>query len=142
MRPGNHQAGVGIDNARLFQEAQRRATTERAIIALLQELRAQGRTVVCVHHDLQTVAEYFDWVALLNVRLVASGDFKTAFTLENLKKTYGGVMTASLCIFAFGFTRKWTRLIAYLCLAFIAVYLAHGAMETLGSRSKPRGGKA
>ncbi len=49
------------------------ATTERAIIVLLRELRAAGKTVVVVHHDLQTVPEYFDWVTLLNVRRIASG---------------------------------------------------------------------
>ena len=49
------------------------ATTERAIVALLQELRAEGKTVVVVHHDLQTVPDYFDWVTLLNVRKIASG---------------------------------------------------------------------
>ena len=66
------------------------ATTERAIVGLLQELRAAGRTVVCVHHDLQTVPEYFDWVTLLNVRRVASGPVSEVFTEENLRQTYGG----------------------------------------------------
>src|SRR5688500_13498801 len=66
------------------------ATTERAIVALLQTLRAEGRTVVVVHHDLQTAPEYFDNVALLNVRLIASGPMATTFTPENLQKTYGG----------------------------------------------------
>ena len=66
------------------------ATTERAIVSLLQELRKSGRTVVVVHHDLQTVPEYFDWTALLNVRLIASGPVKEVFTEENLKLTYGG----------------------------------------------------
>lgn len=66
------------------------ATTERAIIDLLQELRAQGKTVIAVHHDLQTVPEYFDWVMLLNVRKIASGPCSEVFTAENLKKTYGG----------------------------------------------------
>ena len=66
------------------------ATTERAIVALLQELRAAGKTVVVVHHDLQTVPEYFDWTALLNVRLIASGPVDSVFTEDNLRLTYGG----------------------------------------------------
>ena len=66
------------------------ATTERAIVSLLQELRAAGRTVVVVHHDLQTVPEYFDWVTLLNVRRIASGPVDEVFTDANLRLTYGG----------------------------------------------------
>jgi manganese/zinc/iron transport system ATP- binding protein len=66
------------------------ATTERAIVTLLQELRAAGKTVIVVHHDLQTVPEYFDWVTLLNVRRVASGPVAEVFTEENLRQTYGG----------------------------------------------------
>jgi manganese/zinc/iron transport system ATP- binding protein len=66
------------------------ATTERAIVDLLKELRAQGRTVVAVHHDLQTVPEYFDWVLLLNVRRIASGPVSEIFTEENLRSAYGG----------------------------------------------------
>jgi manganese/zinc/iron transport system ATP- binding protein len=66
------------------------ATTERAIVDLLRELRSRGKTVVCVHHDLETAPEYFDWLTLLNVRVVASGPFATTFTPENLARTYGG----------------------------------------------------
>lgn len=66
------------------------ATTERAIVQLLQELRSQGSTVAVVHHDLQTVPEYFDWVLLLNVRRVAAGPVHEVFTEENLRATYGG----------------------------------------------------
>ncbi len=66
------------------------ATTERAIVSLLQELRKSGKTVVVVHHDLQTVPEYFDWATLLNVRLIASGPVKEVFTEDKLKLTYGG----------------------------------------------------
>lgn len=66
------------------------ATTERAIIALLRELRSAGKTVVVVHHDLQTVPEYFDQVLLLNVRRLASGPVEEVFTEENLRNTYGG----------------------------------------------------
>jgi manganese/zinc/iron transport system ATP- binding protein len=66
------------------------AATERIIFELLKELRAQGKTIVAVHHDLRTVPQYFDYVALLNVRLVASGPTEQIFTPENLRKTYGG----------------------------------------------------
>ena len=66
------------------------ATTERAIVTLLQELRANGKTVVVVHHDLQTVADYFDWVMLLNIRRIASGPVTETFTPDNLRETYGG----------------------------------------------------
>jgi manganese/zinc/iron transport system ATP- binding protein len=66
------------------------AATERAIVELLRELRSTGKTALVVHHDLQTVTEYFDEVLLLNMRLVASGPVQQAFTTENLKLTYGG----------------------------------------------------
>lgn len=66
------------------------AVTERAIVTLLRDLRAQGKTVVVVHHDLQTVTEYFDWVTLLNVRCIASGPVQEVFTEANLRATYGG----------------------------------------------------
>ena len=66
------------------------ATTERAIVILLQDLRSAGKTVVVVHHDLQTVPEYFDWVTMLNVRRIASGPVSEVFTDQNLRKAYGG----------------------------------------------------
>ncbi|MGH9173304.1 MAG: metal ABC transporter ATP-binding protein [Vicinamibacterales bacterium] len=66
------------------------AATERAIVAVLRDLKAAGRTALVVHHDLQTVPEYFDDVLLLNMRLIAAGPVETVFTPENLRKTYGG----------------------------------------------------
>jgi manganese/zinc/iron transport system ATP- binding protein len=66
------------------------AATERAIITLLNELKGQGKTVLVVHHDLQTVTNYFDWVLLLNLRKIAFGPAEETFTKENLQKTYGG----------------------------------------------------
>jgi manganese/zinc/iron transport system ATP- binding protein len=65
------------------------AVTERAIVEILRELRTRGRTVLVVHHDLQTVPEYFDHVTLLNVRKIASGPVKVAFTEANLRAAYG-----------------------------------------------------
>ena len=64
------------------------AQTERAIVSLLKDLKKQGKTVVVVHHDLQTVPDYFDWVTLINLRVVASGPVEEVFHEENLKKTY------------------------------------------------------
>jgi manganese/zinc/iron transport system ATP- binding protein len=69
------------------------AATEQAIVALLHDLREQGRTAVVVHHDLQTVPAYFDWVILLNMRIVAAGPTRDIFTPDNLRKTYGGKLT-------------------------------------------------
>ncbi|MFP4153196.1 MAG: metal ABC transporter ATP-binding protein [Alkalispirochaeta sp.] len=70
------------------------AVTERAIIAILHELRSRGKTVLIVHHDLQTVADYFDWVVLLNVEVVASGLIDEVFTAERIERTYGGTVAA------------------------------------------------
>lgn len=66
------------------------AVTEHAIITLLREFRELGKTVLVVHHDLQTVPEYFDWVMLLNIRRIASGPVEKVFSEENLRKAYGG----------------------------------------------------
>lgn len=65
------------------------ATTEIAIVNILKELRKDGKTLVVVHHDLQTVPEYFDWVTFLNVEKIATGPIKDIFNDDNLTKTYG-----------------------------------------------------
>ncbi|MDN3723186.1 metal ABC transporter ATP-binding protein [Aequorivita sp. SDUM287046] len=65
------------------------ATTEIAIINILKELRKSGKTVIVVHHDLQTVPEYFDWVTFLNVKKIATGPVKEIFNDDNLTQTYG-----------------------------------------------------
>lgn len=69
------------------------AATERAIIEILREMKKSGKTAVVIHHDLQTVREYFDYVVLLNMRVVAHGAARDVFTRENLQKTYGGRLT-------------------------------------------------
>jgi len=66
------------------------AATEQAIFALLAELRKSGKTVIVVHHDLRSVEQYFDYVVLMNMRVVAAGPTEQAFTTENLRRTYGG----------------------------------------------------
>jgi manganese/zinc/iron transport system ATP- binding protein len=69
------------------------AATEKAIVETLRELRSAGKTVLVVHHDLQTVNEYFDHLVMLNMRIVAAGPTADVFTTENLHKTYGGRLT-------------------------------------------------
>jgi manganese/zinc/iron transport system ATP- binding protein len=69
------------------------AATEAAIITLLQELKAQGKTVLVVHHDLSSARAYFDMLLLLNMRLVAFGPTAEVFTPEILQTTYGGRLT-------------------------------------------------
>jgi manganese/zinc/iron transport system ATP- binding protein len=69
------------------------AATERVIVQLLHDLKRAGKTMLVIHHDLQTVVDYFDHVILLNMRVVASGPTASTFTRENLQKTYGGKLT-------------------------------------------------
>lgn len=69
------------------------AATELAIVEILRDLRRRGKTAIVIHHDLQTVPDYFDHVVLLNMRVVAHGPVQTTFTPENLQKTYGGRLT-------------------------------------------------
>ena len=64
--------------------------TEKAIVGLLKQLKDQGKTVIAVHHDLQTITEYYDWVFLLNVRQIAYGPVSDVLNEENLRLTYGG----------------------------------------------------
>ena len=64
-------------------------TTEHAIISLLQEMKARGKTVIVVHHDLNTVPQYFDWVTMVNKQTVAYGPVADTFTEEAIERTYG-----------------------------------------------------
>jgi manganese/zinc/iron transport system ATP- binding protein len=65
------------------------AATEAVIIDLLRKLRNQGRTVIVVHHDLTTVSAYFDWLVMINVRIIAQGPVADVYTPENLRAAYG-----------------------------------------------------
>ncbi|MGH8503262.1 MAG: metal ABC transporter ATP-binding protein [Gammaproteobacteria bacterium] len=69
------------------------AATEKAIVGLLHDLRLTGKTALVVHHNLQTVREYFDYVILMNMRVVAHGPTDQVFNEDNLRKTYGGKLT-------------------------------------------------
>ena len=66
------------------------AATEDAIVTLLKRMKDKGKTVIVVHHDLQTAPKYFDWAILLNTRLIASAPIEKVFTSELLQEAYGG----------------------------------------------------
>jgi len=69
------------------------AASEETILQLLQEMRDEGKTVVLVHHDLHTAIEFFDWIVLLNTRLIAAGPKADVLTEANLRLAYGGKLT-------------------------------------------------
>ncbi len=64
------------------------AQTEKAFIKLLKALRDDGKTIVVVHHDLQTVEDYFDYLVMVNVTVKAKGNTKEIFTKENLDNCF------------------------------------------------------
>jgi manganese/zinc/iron transport system ATP- binding protein len=63
--------------------------TEKAIVLLLDLLKTEGKTVFIVHHDLNTVDQYFDWVVMLNTCLIANGPVAEVFHKEAILRTYG-----------------------------------------------------
>jgi len=71
------------------------AATERAIVGVLKSLKAEGKTVVAVHHDLTTAADYFDRALLLNTSVIAEGPVAEVITEANLRIAYGGRLRAA-----------------------------------------------
>jgi len=63
--------------------------TETAIAKVMNEMKKEGKTILAVHHNLQTVPEYFDYVTLLNRKVIESGSVEEVFTDENIRCAYG-----------------------------------------------------
>ena len=64
------------------------STTEKSIVEILKKLKSEGKTIIVVHHDLQTVPAYFESVALINKAVIVSGKVSEVFTQENIDVTY------------------------------------------------------
>ena len=65
------------------------AATEQALLGIFKKMTAAGKTVIVVHHDLHTTHAYFDWLVLLNMRVVASGPTQQVLTPDLLREAYG-----------------------------------------------------
>ena len=64
------------------------STTEKSIVNILKKLKSEGKTLIIVHHDLQTVPTYFETVTFINKTVIASGKVEKVFTQENIDITY------------------------------------------------------
>jgi len=62
--------------------------TEKAIIKILKTLKEKNKTVLVVHHNLETVKEYFDYLVMINRKIIAKGEIADVFNKENIKKTF------------------------------------------------------
>lgn len=69
------------------------AASEKQIMSILLNMQKEGKSIFVVHHDLQSAIDYFDWILLINTRLIANGPIKTTFTTDYLKETYGPKLT-------------------------------------------------
>ena len=69
------------------------AATENSIFEVFQKVRDSGKTMLVIHHDLQSAAKYFDWIILLNTHLVAYGPIEKVFTKEHMEEAYGGQLS-------------------------------------------------
>ena len=64
------------------------STTEKSIVDILKKLKSEGKTILVVHHDLQTVPTYFESVTFINKNVITSGKIKEVFTQENIDMAY------------------------------------------------------
>lgn len=68
------------------------ASSEMRILLILKQLVAQKKSILVVHHDLDTVKEYFDYMVLINKCHIASGPIESTFTYPNIRAAYGGII--------------------------------------------------
>jgi len=66
--------------------------TEARIIALLGELRDEGKTLLVSTHNLDSVTAFCDYTVMVKGTVLASGPTRTTFTAANLERAFGGAL--------------------------------------------------
>ncbi|HEV7256553.1 MAG TPA: manganese/iron ABC transporter ATP-binding protein [Bosea sp. (in: a-proteobacteria)] len=66
--------------------------TEDAIVALMRELRAEGRLMLVSTHNLGSIPDFCDQVVIINRTVLAAGPTETTFTHDNLQRAFGGAL--------------------------------------------------
>lgn len=66
--------------------------SQQVIIGILKELKQLGKTIIVVHHDLNTIKQYFDLVVIVNKSIIASGSIDQTCTQENINQAYGEIL--------------------------------------------------
>lgn len=64
--------------------------TEKVIVDKFRMLQNEGKTIICVHHNVETLRKYFDYVVFLNKKIINSGYISEISLDEDILKTYGG----------------------------------------------------
>lgn len=67
-------------------------TTEEQIIALLRDLRDEGKVMLVSTHNLGSVPDFCDRTVLVKGTVLAHGPTETTFTRANLERAFGGVL--------------------------------------------------
>ena len=70
--------------------------SETAIMAILQQWRDAGKTIIVVHHDLNKVSRYFDDLVIMNHGIVDYGAVSDVYNAKNIEKAFSADLSAVL----------------------------------------------
>ena len=62
--------------------------SEEIIMSQLEKFKKQGKSSVTVHHHLESLNDYFDYLVLINQSVISHGPIEEILSEDNLAKTY------------------------------------------------------